>query len=129
FRAVAGGITRGPVGAGVRARHSAAPAVRARLASGSFDADQVMYAQSLAAPLAAVVEPPPVSGFASRSWDFTTSSVKPGWDTVEFDWRYPFREGLVGGEPDGIQSVAMQNRTVAVAAPSRTATFSRVEFA
>jgi len=113
----------------VQASHFAALDVRARLASGSFDADQVMYAQSLAAPLAAVVEPPPVSGFASRSWTFTTSSLKPGWNTVEFDWRYRFREGLVGGEPDGIQSVAMQNRTVAVAATSRKDAFSRIEFA
>ena len=110
----------------VAASHFGALDVRARIAEGTVDATQVMYAQHLPAPDRGLW-PPQVDGFAARSFTFTSTSLKPGWNTVEFDWRFRFREGLVEGPPDGIQSVAMDRRTVAVAAASRLDPYSRIE--
>lgn len=110
----------------VAASHFGALDVRARIAEGSLDAGQVMYAQHLPAPDRGSW-PPAVDGFAARSFTFTSTSLKPGWNTVEFDWRYRFRQGVVDGPPDGIQSVAMHRRAVAVAAASRRDPYSRIE--
>lgn len=100
--------------------------VRARLAEGPLDAGQVMYAQHFPAPSRGVW-PPAVDGLAARAFTFTSTALKPGWNTVELDWRYRYREGLIEPPVAGIQSVAMQRRTVAVAAASRRDPYSRLE--